>query len=127
MPGPALLPTKVLSVTREQGVTVIALGPEHEHLDDAELENLKGVLLTTAVEADLPLVVLDLSRLGYFGSSFIEALICVWKHLNARPGGRMSLCGLTANCREVVGITHLDQLWSVFETREEAVRSLRKA
>jgi anti-sigma B factor antagonist len=127
MPGPGLLPTKAPSVTREQGVTVIALGPEYEHLDDAELENLKGVLLNTAVEADHPLVVLDLSRLGYFGSSFIEALICVWKHLNARPGGRMSLCGLTANCREVVGFTHLDQLWSVFETREEAVRSLRKA
>jgi anti-sigma B factor antagonist len=127
MPAPALLPTKAPSVTREQGVTVIALGPEYEHLDDAELENLKGVLLNTAVEADLPLVVLDLSRLEYFGSSFIEALICVWKHLNARPGGRMSLCGLTANCREVVGITHLDQLWSVFDTREEAVRSLQKA
>jgi len=127
MPGPGLLPTKAPLVTRQQGVTVIALGPEYENLDDAELENLKGVLLDTAVEADLPLVVVDLSRLGYFGSSFIEALICVWKHLNARPGGRMSLCGLTANCREVVGITHLDQLWSVFETREDAVRSLRKA
>jgi anti-sigma B factor antagonist len=127
MLGPGLLPTKAPLVTREQSVTVITLGPEHEHLDDAELQNLKGVLLNTAVEADFPLVVLDLSRLGYFGSSFIEALICVWKHLNARPGGRMSLCGLTANCREVVGITHLDQLWSVFETREEAVRSLRKA
>jgi hypothetical protein len=38
----------------------------------------------------------------------------------------MCLCGLTANCREVVGITDLDQLWSVFDTREEAVRSLRK-
>jgi anti-sigma B factor antagonist len=127
MPGPGLLPTKAPLVTREQGVTVIALEPEHENLDDAELENLKGVLLSAAMEADLPLIVLDLSRLGYFGSTFIEALICVWKHLNARPGGRMSLCGLTANCREVVGITHLDQLWSVFDTREEAVRSLRKA
>jgi len=127
MPSPTLLPTKAPLVTREQGVTVIVLGPEHENLDDAELENLKGVLLNTAVEADHPLVVLDLSRLAYFGSSFIEALICVWNHLNARPGGRMSLCGLTANCREVVRITHLDQLWSVFETREEAVRSLRKA
>ena len=127
MPGAGLLPTKAPLVTREQGVTVIALGPEYENLNDAELENLKGVLLHTAAEADLPLVVLDLSRLAYFGSSFIEALICVWNHLKARPGGRMSLCGLTANCREVVGSTHLDQLWSVFETREEAVRSLRKA
>ena len=65
MPGPGLLPTKTPSVTREQGVTVIALGPEYEHLDDAELENLKGVLLNTAMGADLPLVVLDLTRLGF--------------------------------------------------------------
>jgi anti-anti-sigma factor len=127
MPGPGLLPTKAPSVTREQGVTVISLGPEYENLNDAELEDLKGVLLHTAVEADPPLVVLDLSRLRYFGSSFIEALIRAWNHLNARPDGRMSLCGLTANCREVVGITRLDQLWSIFETRDEAVRSLRKA
>jgi anti-sigma B factor antagonist len=127
MPDPGLLPEKAPSVTREQGVTVIALGPEYENLNDVELEDLKGVLLKTAVEADPPLVVLDLSRLRYFGSSFIEALIRVWNHLNARPSGRMSLCGLTANCREVVGVTHLDRLWSVYETREEAVRSLRKA
>jgi anti-anti-sigma factor len=127
MPGPELLPEKAPSVTREQDVTVIALGPEYEHLNDAELEHLKAVLLKTAVEADPPHVVLDLSQLRYFGSSFIEALIRVWNHLNARPGGRMSLCGLTANCREVVGVTHLDRLWSVFETREEAVRSFRRA
>jgi anti-anti-sigma factor len=126
MPDPGLLPEKAPSVTREQGVTVIALGPEYENLNAAELEDLKGLLLKTAVEAQPPLVLLDLSRLQYFGSSFIEALIRVWNHLNARPGGRMSLCGLTANCREVVGFTHLDRLWSVFETREEAVRSLRK-
>jgi len=122
-----MLPANAPSITRELGVTVIAIGPEYENLTDAELESLKSGLLSTAVEADPPLVVLDLSRMRYFGSSFIEALIRVWNHLNARPGGRMSLCGLTSNCREVVGLTHLDQLWSVFETREEAVRSLRKA
>jgi anti-sigma B factor antagonist len=127
MPDPGLLPVKAPSVTREYGVTIIALGPEYEDLNDAAVENLKGILLNTAVEADPPLVVFDLSHLRYFGSSFIEALIRVWNHLNARPGGRMSLCGLTGYCREVIGITHLDHLWRLFETREEAVRSLRKA
>jgi hypothetical protein len=43
-----------------------------------------------------------------------------------RPGGRLSLCGLTSYCREVVEITHLDQLWSIFETRDEAVGALKK-
>jgi anti-anti-sigma factor len=83
--------------------------------------------LSTAKDAELPLVVLDLSRLRYFGSTFLESLICMWKRLSARPGGRMSLCGLTANCRDVLGFTHLDRIWSVFESREEAIHSLRKA
>ena len=44
-----------------------------------------------------------------------------------RPGGRLALCGLSGYCREVVEITHLDQLWSIYETRDEAVQSLKQA
>jgi hypothetical protein len=53
--------------TREQGVTVIALGPEYEHVDDAELENLTGALSNMAVEADQPLVVLTCRAWGTSG------------------------------------------------------------
>jgi anti-sigma B factor antagonist len=118
---------KTPSITQEEGVTIISLGEEFESLNDLELENLKGALLDAAVQAEPPLVVLDLSRLRFFGSSFIEALFRAWSQLHTRPGGRMSLCGLTGYCREVVEVTHLDQLWSVFETRDDAVRGLRRA
>jgi anti-sigma B factor antagonist len=118
---------KMPSITQEQGVTVISLGEEFEKLNDLELEGLKGALFDAAVQAEPPLVVLDLSRLRFFGSSFIEALFRAWSQLHTRPGGKMSLCGLTGYCREVVEITHLDRLWSVFETRDEAVRGLRRA
>jgi anti-sigma B factor antagonist len=113
------------SVTCEEGVTVVTLGPEYENLEETELDTLKGALLEVAEKADPPLVVLDLSQLRFFGSALIEALFRAWNHLKARPGGRMSLCGLTSYCREVVEITHLDQLWSVFETRAEAVHALK--
>jgi anti-sigma B factor antagonist len=116
---------KAPSVTREEGVTVVTLGPEYESLEDTELETLKGALLEVAERADPPLVVLDLSQLRYFGSALIEGLFRAWNHLKTRPGGRLSLCGLTSYCREVVEITHLDQLWSIFETRAEAVQSLK--
>jgi anti-sigma B factor antagonist len=114
------------SIVREEGVTVITLGPEYENLQETELETLKGTLLEAAEQADPPLIVLDLSHLRFFGSALIEALFRAWNHLKARPGGRLSLCGLTSYCREVVEITHLDQLWSIFETRAEAVGALKK-
>jgi anti-sigma B factor antagonist len=116
---------KAPSVTCEEGVTVVTLGPEYESLEETELETLKLVLLEVAEQADPPVVVLDLSHLRYFGSSLIEGMFRAWNHLKARPGGRLSLCGLTSYCREVVEITHLDQLWSIFQTRDEAVRSLK--
>jgi anti-anti-sigma factor len=108
-------------------VTVVTLGPEYENLEETELDLLKGALLEVAERADPPVVVLDLSHLRYFGSALIEALFRAWNHLKARPGGRLALCGLTSYCREVVEITHLDQLWSIFETRDEAVRSLKNS
>jgi anti-anti-sigma factor len=118
---------KAPTVTIDAGVTVVTLGPEYESLEETELETLKGALLQVAEGADPPLVVLDLSQLRFFGSALIEALFRVWNHLKVRPGGRLSLCGLTSYCREVVEITHLDQLWSIFETRDEAVRSLQQS
>jgi len=126
-PRPSAAAVKTPSITREQGVTVIALGSEYENLNEAEIESLKGTLLDAALQADPPVVLLDLSNLKIFGSSFIEALFRMWNHVNSRPGGQMSLCGLTSYCKEVVEITHLDQLWSIFETREEALRNLRQA
>jgi anti-sigma B factor antagonist len=126
MRGRVVSVPKSPSITQEQGVTVIALGADYENLNESGLEALNAMLLKTAAEADPPLLVLDLSHLRFFGSGFIEALFRTWNVLNARPGGRLSLCGLTTYCREVVEITHLDHLWRVFETRDEAVRFVRE-
>ncbi len=125
MPRRTIPLAKLPSVTSEAGVTIVTLGPEYENLEDTELETLKGVMLEVAEQADPPVVVLDLSHLRFFGSALIEALFRAWNHLKARPGGRLSLCGLTSYCREVVEITHLDQLWSIFETREDAISALK--
>src|SRR5271155_2277254 len=116
---------KAPSVTCEGGVTVVTLGPEYENLEESELETLKVALLEVAERAEPPIIVFDLSHLRFFGSALIEALFRAWNHVKARPGGRLSLCGLTGYCREVVEITHLDQLWSIFETRDEAVQALK--
>jgi anti-sigma B factor antagonist len=126
MRGRVVSAPKIPTITQEQGVTVVSLGADYENLNESGLEALNGMLLKTAAEADPPLLVLDLSNLRFFGSGFIEALFRAWSVLNARPGGRMSLCGLTAYCREVVEITHLDQLWRVFDSRDEAVRFVRE-
>jgi len=112
------------AICREDGVTVIALGPEYENLDEPLLDHLRGVLLDAASTADPPLVVLDLSHTKFFGSAFIEILFRLSNRLKSRAG-QFALCGLTPYCAEVLSITHLDTIWPIFSNRAEAVRGLQ--
>jgi len=109
--------------SRDNDVTVIEFGSAYESLDDDCLEEVGGLLLTKAATVEPPLLVLDLSRTTYMGSTFIELLVRTWKRLTER-GGQLALCGLQPFCAEIIRVTHLDSIWDIFPTREEAVESL---
>src|SRR6516164_9803492 len=121
MPVPAVAPERFV----ERGVTVISLGPAYQIVDEHLLDGGLGeALIELAEEADPPLVVLDLSHTQFFGSSFIEVLFRLWTKLQARPGGKFAICGLTPHCLDVLKITHLDTLWRLAATRDEAVSAV---
>ncbi len=113
------------SVTQQDGVTIIAVGPDYENLDDVLLEELRKVILDTVAHADPPLVVLDFSHTKFFGSAFIEILFRAWNRIVKQESGEFCLCGLTPYCAEVIDVTHLNRLWSIYDTREEAVAALK--
>ncbi len=119
--------TRTPHVSRQDDVTIVALGPEYENLDDAVLEQLRDTMLEAARTAEPPLFALDLSHTKFFGSAFIEVLFRTWNRLNARNGGKFCICGLTPYCAEVIQVTHLDRLWHIAATRDEAVAALRGA
>ena len=110
--------------SRQGGVTVVSLGPEYENLDESALEGVRSAILAAAVAADPPLVVLDLSHTKFFGSACIEILFRSWNRINGRPGGRFAISGLTPYCAEVIQVTHLDRLWSIYATHDEAAAAL---
>ncbi len=116
--------TRAPTVESQDGVTVIRLGPDYESLDESLLDELRAVILQVAETADPPRVVLDLSHTKFFGSAFIEILFRAWNRLKAR-GGAFALSGLTEYCAEIIEITHLDRLWTVFADRDAAVAALR--
>lgn len=121
MSAPAAAPEVIV----DGRVTVLALGPAYKLIDEHALDlGLGESLVESAEEADPPLVVLDLSNTQFFGSSFIEVLFRLWTKLQSRAGGRFAICGLTPHCLDVLKITHLDTLWRLTDTREEAVRAV---
>ena len=100
----------------------------------AEVENLPSNLIEpaaqivlSAVKADPPAyLVVDLSQVGFFGSEFISFLLrchlLVKKH-----NSELVLAGVSPRIRELLRQTALDTLWAIYDTREQAVDSLRSS
>ena len=111
------------AIGQECGVTVVALGPEYENLDEPLLERLRTAILEAADRAEPPRLLVDLSHPKFFGSAVIEILGEAWKRVRER-GGVFSLCGVAPYCAEVLRVTRLDRVWAMYPTRDEAVRAL---
>ena len=65
-------------------------------------------------------LILDLDEIGFVTSSFLGQLILLYKRI-ASHGGMMRLCGLSSQAQEVLHCCHLDQRFSCYPNREEAV------
>lgn len=113
-------------VIRENDVTIIELDPTYDSLDDSALDGFREMLLSEAEHADPPRVVLDFSRTTFIGSSFIELMIRAWKRLQQRQGV-MVLCGVQPFCYEILQITRLNSVWTIYPTRSEAVAALNRS
>ncbi|MEZ6054011.1 MAG: STAS domain-containing protein [Planctomycetaceae bacterium] len=107
------------------GVAVLQFGPGPHTIHEGDMVGLTDPMLE-ASNADPPRMVVDLSQVEFFGSSFIELLFRMWKRLNERSG-QFALAGLSPYCDEVLAVTNLNKLWPSYETTEEAVEAIRSA
>jgi len=65
-------------------------------------------------------IVLDFCHTDYYGSTALSFFVKLWKRV-CEINGDMAFCNLSAHEQEILGVTKLDTLWSICETREEAV------
>lgn len=115
---------QLVKISRVENVTVLAIGPDFPALHDTALETLGADLLAATQEADPAWIVLDLTNIEFFGSSFIEILFRMWNRVQMAGDGKFAICGLSSYCKEVLTITHLDKLWTIVPTQEEAINHL---
>jgi anti-sigma B factor antagonist len=67
-------------------------------------------------------VVLNLAALEYLLSPVLGKLVLLSRKVQASDG-RLALCQLSANALEVLELTHLKDLFSIYATEEEALQS----
>lgn len=106
-----------------ENILVITPANNVESMQWDLIEQAAEVVMTPLHDRPVPLVVFDLSDVGYFGSVFLALLLRCHKFVKSR-GGELVLCGASKMARELLRVTALDTLWAIYETREEALEAL---
>ncbi|MBW3540745.1 MAG: ATP-binding protein, partial [Planctomycetes bacterium] len=120
----AMTAQKLFTVERDGAVLVVV--PQHSlgSFVEAELLDHMGQVVDQIERGGIHAVVVDFQHADYFGSSMLEALRQIWNQLR-RIDGRLVLCRVSEVGREIIGISHFDTVWTICDTREEALAAAR--
>lgn len=113
----------VFTIEQHGEVTVIVASSILEKMNDVLLSQATPLVLAPLRNQHEPLAVFDLSRVDYFGSSFLGLMLRTWKLISTR-GGMMALSGVSDRVRELLRLTSLDILWPIYDNRREAIDAL---
>lgn len=106
------------------GNTVVIIpAPDVESMRWDLIEQSADIVMAPLREQEVPMVVVDLSEVDYFGSVFLALLLRCHKLVKS-SGGELVLCGASKMASELLRVTALDTLWAIYDTREEALNAL---
>jgi anti-anti-sigma factor len=84
------------------------------------IEQAADIVMAPLRNQESPMVVVDLSKVSYFGSVFLALLLRCHTAVKSR-GGELVLSGASKMARELLKITALDTLWALYDTKEQAL------
>jgi anti-anti-sigma factor len=112
-----------IPIERHGSIAVVFPSPEAAALLEQPLE--QAAISALAPIGGMPPtgIVMDLTRMDYFGSRFIGFLIRCHK-LIKNSGGQMVVAGASGRIRELLRLSALDRVWPFYEDRAKAVQAL---
>lgn len=108
-----------LTTLVENGVKILAV---QGRLDSTSVGAFRERFNEETLEDDV--VILDFSGLDYLDSSGLATLVNLYKNMQSRSG-RLAMCGLSENVMRVVRFTKLDRVFTLADTREQALEKVR--
>jgi anti-anti-sigma factor len=70
-------------------------------------------------------VVLDFHKTDFYGSSALAFFVKLWKWARHHRC-RLAFCNLSEHEKEILQVAHLDQLWPICESKNEALRTVQE-
>lgn len=110
-----------LEVEQVGDVTVIRVTGKRL-LETTQIDGMSQTLQRLAGDPGRSSMLLDFNTVEFLSSAVLAALLSLRKALRAH-GGRLALCGLRPNVREVFAITGLEGPLNVYPSEQEALQS----
>ena len=105
-----------ITTTEVEGITIAEFEGNLDTNTAPDAEERLGELLEKGVTK----ILVDFTTLNYISSAGLRVLLVTTKRLGG-TGGSMRLCGLNETVDEVFEISGFSTIFSVFETRDEAL------
>jgi anti-anti-sigma factor len=116
--------TGTFEVEREGQTLIVTALRDLRESDYQEIEAGARNILRLLGNGTIRNVVLDFHRTDYYGSTALGFFVRLWKRVRDCDG-RMAFCGVSDHEREILKVTHLDGLWPICSSREEALRAVQ--
>lgn len=94
----------------------------HESVDASNANDFKKELKTCCESSQK--VVLDLGRVQFVDSAGLGAMVWAFRQLSG-DGGDMRICNVNGSVRALFELVRMHKLLSVFESREDALKSFQ--
>lgn len=112
-----------IQIERHDDIAIVTPSPQVEEMHETAIEQAAKMVIQSLREDPPSGIVVDLSRVNYFGSVFVSFLLRC--HSLARKNAtEIVLAGPSEAARELLQLLDLETLWAIYETRREAIEAL---
>ena len=115
--------TPRLRVTAAGGATVVEL-TDRRILDELSINEIGEQLASMVAKSAAPKFVLDFSGVTHMSSSVLSMLIALRNRIREK-GGELRLSGIQPPILELFAMTRLNEIFTICQTREQALQTLR--
>ena len=107
-----------------KGITVVTF-LDRKILDEAAIQTLGDDLIALVEKDGRASLVLDFRIVEFMSSAIVSKLLILDRTLK-KKSGKLVLCNLTPEIKEVFVITHLDQLFDIEDSVDEALAAFQR-
>lgn len=110
-----------LNISPQGEVTVVEL-TDRKILDEISISQIGERLQGLVAKSASPKFILDFASVGHMSSSALGMLITLHKRIREKDG-QLRLSGIQPPIYEVFVITRLNEIFQIFSSKEEAIKS----